>query len=112
MPSKRKGTSVTSEEDEDYRSKRDRNNLAVKRSRVKSKERKMQTQTQVKDLKIKNQVLEEKIKNLTKDLKFLKDLFLAQAQTKAEKLTNEQLRQLLADDDDEKNEPEASTSAG
>lgn len=50
----------------------------------------------MKDLKIKNQVMEEKIKNLTKDLKFLKDLFLAQAQTKAEKLTNAELRRLLA----------------
>lgn len=40
--------------------------------------------------------MEEKIKNLTKDLKFLKDLFLAQAQTKAEKLTNAELRRLLA----------------
>lgn len=116
MPSKRKGTSVTSEDDEDYRTKRDRNNQvsiamltltwfcyqkyrsikAVKRSRVKSKQRTQQTQARVKDLKIKNQVMEEKIKNLTKDLKFLKDLFLAQAQTKAEKLTNAELRRLLA----------------
>lgn len=69
---------------------------AVKRSRVKSKQRTQLTQAKVKDLKIKNQVMEEKIKNLTKDLKFLKDLFLAQAQTKAEKLTNAELRRLLA----------------
>lgn len=128
MPSKRKGTSVTSEDDEDYRTKRDRNNQvssrktfsfvnllipetstyliylntkfvyikAVKRSRVKSKQRTQLTQAKVKDLKVKNQVMEEKIKNLTKDLKFLKDLFLAQAQTKAEKLTNAELRRLLA----------------
>lgn len=68
----------------------------MKRSRVKSKQRTLQTQDKVKDLKVKNQVMEEKIKNLTKDLKFLKDLFLAQAQTKAEKLTNAELRRLLA----------------
>lgn len=122
MPSKRKGTSVasvTSEDDEDYRTKRDRNNQvsncnkfglcqdlfylkqivifkAVKRSRVKSKQRTQLTQARVKELKVKNQVMEEKIKNLTKDLKFLKDLFLAQAQTKAEKLSNAELRRLLA----------------
>lgn len=68
----------------------------MKRSRVKSKQRTQLTQAKVKELKIKNQVMEEKIKNLTKDLKFLKDLFLAQAQTKAEKLTNAELRKLLA----------------
>lgn len=69
---------------------------AVKRSRVKSKQKTQLTQAKVKELKIKNQVMEEKIKNLTKDLKFLKDLFLAQAQTKADKLTNAELRRLLA----------------
>ncbi|KAJ6633146.1 CCAAT/enhancer-binding protein gamma [Pseudolycoriella hygida] len=98
MPTKRKGA-LTSEDDEDYRSKRDRNNQAVKRSRVKSKQRTEQTQAKVSELRIKNQVLEEKIKSLTKDLQFLKDLFLSQAHTK-EMLTNPELRRLLADDDE------------
>lgn len=68
----------------------------MKRSRVKSKQRTQLTQAKVKELKLQNHVMEEKIKNLTKDLKFLKDLFLAQAQTKADKLTNAELRRLLA----------------
>ncbi|XP_014470433.1 PREDICTED: CCAAT/enhancer-binding protein gamma isoform X2 [Dinoponera quadriceps] len=65
------------EDDEDYRKRRDRNNQAVKRSRVKSKLRTEHTQKRVTQLKIENGLLEEKIKMLTKELGFLKDLFLA-----------------------------------
>ncbi|XP_020295264.1 CCAAT/enhancer-binding protein gamma isoform X2 [Pseudomyrmex gracilis] len=65
--------------DEDYRKRRDRNNQAVKRSRVKSKLRTQQTLERVNQLKTENELLEEKIKMLTKELGFLKDLFLAHA---------------------------------
>lgn len=68
---------------------------------MKSKQKTEETQDRVKKLKLNNKVLEEKIDTLTKDLKFLKELFLAQAQSKAEKLTKEDLRKLLADDDDD-----------
>lgn len=67
------------EDDEDYRKRRDRNNQAVKRSRVKSKLRTQQTLERVNQLKTENELLEEKIKMLTKELGFLKDLFLAHA---------------------------------
>lgn len=94
--------------DEDYRKRRDRNNQvntafifalwtiiqnsrikipyrvflqAVKKSRVKSKMRTQQTLERVHQLKIENELLEEKIKMLTKELGFLKDLFLAHAGT-------------------------------
>ncbi|XP_076239899.1 inverted repeat binding protein 18 kDa [Calliopsis andreniformis] len=67
------------EDDEDYRRRRDRNNQAVKRSRVKSKLRTQQTLERVNQLKTENELLEEKIKMLTKELGFLKDLFLAHA---------------------------------
>lgn len=52
-------------------------------------------------MKVKNKVLEQKIENLSKDLKFLKELFLAQAQSKADKLTKEELQKLLKDEDDD-----------
>lgn len=96
------------EGDEDYRKRRDRNNQviywfrhvhyclhidytwavisrcfrisqAVKRSRVKSKLRTLRTLERVNQLKVENELLEEKIKMLTKELGFLKDLFLAHA---------------------------------
>ncbi|XP_025154930.1 CCAAT/enhancer-binding protein gamma isoform X1 [Harpegnathos saltator] len=50
---------------------------AVKRSRVKSKLRTLHTLERVNQLKVENELLEEKIKMLTKELGFLKDLFVA-----------------------------------
>ncbi|RZF40654.1 hypothetical protein LSTR_LSTR009449 [Laodelphax striatellus] len=64
---------------DDYRQKRDRNNAAVKRSRVKSRMRTQETMDRVNRLKTENDQLEEKIKLLSKELGFLKDLFLAHA---------------------------------
>ncbi|XP_023721592.1 CCAAT/enhancer-binding protein gamma-like isoform X2 [Cryptotermes secundus] len=64
---------------EDYRRRRDRNNQAVKRSRVKSKLRTQQTLERVNQLKTENEMLKQKICMLTKELGFLKDLFLAHA---------------------------------
>ncbi|XP_063217214.1 CCAAT/enhancer-binding protein gamma [Bacillus rossius redtenbacheri] len=64
---------------EDYRRRREKNNQAVKRSRVRSKLRTQQTLARVNQLKTENEKLEEKIKLLTKELGFLKDLFLAHA---------------------------------
>lgn len=52
---------------------------AVKRSRVKSKLRTQKTLERVNQLKTENEMLEEKIRMLTKELGFLKDLFLAHA---------------------------------
>jgi CCAAT/enhancer binding protein (C/EBP) gamma len=52
---------------------------AVKRSRVKSKLRTQQTLERVNQLKTENEMLEGKIRMLTKELGFLKDLFLAHA---------------------------------
>lgn len=51
------------------------------------------------ELRVKNQVLEDKIKQLNKELKFLKELFLTQASAKADKLNQIDLKKLLADDD-------------
>lgn len=79
LTSKKKKPISEDEDDEDYRKRRDRNNQAVKRSRVKSKLRTQQTLDRVNQLKTENELLEEKIKMLTKELGFLKDLFLAHA---------------------------------
>ncbi|XP_011262944.1 CCAAT/enhancer-binding protein gamma [Camponotus floridanus] len=86
--------------DEDYRKRRDRNNQAVKRSRVKSKLRTQQTLERVNQLKTENELLEEKIKMLTKELGFLKDLFLAHAGSSQHSINIQDLdlSSLLAED--------------
>ncbi|XP_043505604.1 CCAAT/enhancer-binding protein gamma [Polistes fuscatus] len=88
------------EDDEDYRRRRDRNNQAVKRSRVKSKLRTQQTLERVNQLKRENELLEEKIKMLTKELGFLKDLFLAHAGSSQHSINFQDidLNTLLAED--------------
>ena len=67
------------EGDEEYLNKRARNNDAVKRSRQKAREKANETNTRVQKLKNENEKLEEKIKLLSKELTFLKDIFLAHA---------------------------------
>ncbi|KAG8198171.1 hypothetical protein JTE90_006920 [Oedothorax gibbosus] len=64
---------------EEYKKRRERNNLAVKKSRSKTKLRTQQTVERVNQLREENEMLEAKIKILTKELSFLKDLFLAHA---------------------------------
>ncbi|XP_071563077.1 CCAAT/enhancer-binding protein gamma [Temnothorax nylanderi] len=101
--SKRKKQQMEDEGDEDYRKRRDRNNQAVKRSRVKSKLRTQQTLERVNQLKTENELLEEKIKMLTKELGFLKDLFIAHAggashNTQAVNIQDLDLNALLADE--------------
>ncbi|CAG9813636.1 unnamed protein product [Phaedon cochleariae] len=73
------------EDSDEYRKKRDRNNLAVKRSRVKSKQKTQETVSRVNELKNENTVLEEKVNTLTKELGFLKELFLAHASNNVDK---------------------------
>ncbi|KOB72909.1 Ovary C/EBPg transcription factor, partial [Operophtera brumata] len=81
MPPTKRARKVSSadDDDEDYRRRRDRNNEAVKKSRYKSKQRTQETSTRVSKLKAENQMLEEKVNTLTKELQFLKELFLAHA---------------------------------
>jgi len=70
---------VLDKNSDEYKKRRERNNLAVKKSRNKSKIRTQQTLERVNQLKQENEMLETKIKILTKELNFLKDLFLAHA---------------------------------
>ncbi|XP_020295263.1 CCAAT/enhancer-binding protein gamma isoform X1 [Pseudomyrmex gracilis] len=98
--------------DEDYRKRRDRNNQAVKRSRVKSKLRTQQTLERVNQLKTENELLEEKIKMLTKELGFLKDLFLAHAGSSQHSLNIQDLdlNALLAEDKSAEDPPKTTTA--
>jgi len=75
------GSQNEEEPDEDYLNKRARNNDAVKRSRQKAREKANETNSRVQKLKNENEKLEEKIKLLSKELTFLKDIFLAHAGT-------------------------------
>lgn len=94
-------SSMTENGTEDYRRRRDRNNQAVKRSRVKSKLRTQQTLERVNQLKTENEMLEEKIRMLTKELGFLKDLFLAHAgSAHGVNLENVDLESLLKEEPD------------
>lgn len=69
---------------EEYRLRRERNNLAVKKSRMRSKQKAMDTQQRVNELKEENERLEAKIKLLSKELSVLKDLFLEHAHNLAD----------------------------
>lgn len=71
---------------------------AVKKSRFKTKQRTQETFTRVNKLKAENQMLEEKVKTLTKELQFLKELFLAHASnTNNSKFEGIDLDKLLED---------------
>lgn len=82
-PSKMKKTSADKDSDE-YRQRRERNNLAVKKSRMRSKQKAQDTQQRVNELKEENERLEAKIKLLSKELSVLKDLFLEHAHNLSE----------------------------
>ena len=62
-----------------FQAKRARNNEAVKRSREKAREKANETSSKVNNLKNENEKLEEKVKLLSKELDFLKNIFLAHA---------------------------------
>lgn len=82
-PSKSKKHHADKDSDE-YRQRRERNNLAVKKSRMRSKQKAMDTQQRVNELKEENERLEAKIKLLSKELSVLKDLFLEHAHNLAD----------------------------
>ncbi|XP_077447028.1 CCAAT/enhancer-binding protein gamma [Stigmatopora argus] len=82
-PGKMKKSSGDKDSDE-YRQRRERNNLAVKKSRQRSKQKAMDTQQRVNQLKEENERLEAKIKLLSKELSVLKDLFLEHAHNLAD----------------------------
>ena len=79
LPGKSKGGKISKKSLDkgsvDYREKRDRNNVAVRKSRIKSKQRVLETEKRVKELEDENGLLQNKIALLTKELSVLKSLF-------------------------------------
>lgn len=73
---------------------------AVKRSRVKSKQKTQETMSRVNALRNENTILEEKVKTLTKELGFLKELFLAHASNSGDnsKFEGVNLQKLVEED--------------
>ena len=65
--------------DDDYRQKRDRNNIAVKKSREKSRQRSRETTERMERLREENAELEQRTVELAAELRTLKDLLLARA---------------------------------
>ena len=63
------------EMDEDYQKKRERNNIAVRKSRMKAKERIEETRQRVVDLSKENEELRNKVSLLQKELNVLRSLF-------------------------------------
>ena len=68
--------------DPQYTEKRAKNNDAVKKSREKTRLKAKDTMEKVSCLKQENEMLEERIKLLHKELVFLKDIFFAHAGSK------------------------------
>ena len=68
---------------DDYQIRRERNNIAVRKSREKSRAKAKETVAQVERLRRENEMLEQKVTILSKELSVLKDLFLAHAGTVA-----------------------------
>ena len=60
---------------EEYRDHRDRNNVAVRKSRTKSKSKQNETEERVHDLQAQNIALQTKVDLLSKELQVLKSLF-------------------------------------
>ena len=66
-------------DDDEYREKRDRNNVAVKKSREKSRQRSRETAEKMERLRRENEELEQRTVELASELRTLKDLLLARA---------------------------------
>ena len=60
---------------EEYKEKRARNNVAVRKSRAKAKEKQKMTESRVKELSDANEQLTKKVEMLTKELTVLRGLF-------------------------------------
>lgn len=66
---------MLSKNSEEYRQRRERNNAAVKKSRFKSKQKTLETQRRVDRLREENTQLERRVESLTRELNFMRDIF-------------------------------------
>lgn len=69
---------------EEYKKRRERNNEAVKKSRIKSKEKTCETQEKVSELAAENKMLLDKVSELSKEFELLKDLYQTHSRTTSE----------------------------
>ena len=67
--------------DEEYRKKRERNNVSVRKSREKKRQNALIVEQKVQDLTKENSLLEERVSLLTKEITLLKELLLAKAKS-------------------------------
>ncbi|RUS70042.1 hypothetical protein EGW08_022191 [Elysia chlorotica] len=68
---------------DEYRQRRERNNLAVRKSREASRKKAKETMDKVSKLRDENRALEQKVTILNKELMVLKDLFMTHASATA-----------------------------
>lgn len=99
-PGKMRGKETVEKNSEEYIRRRQRNNVAVRKSREKTREKSAYTLQKVEQLKTENEHLESKIATLTKELSVLKDLFMEHARgfcgtSNSVHLSPEQLEKLL-----------------
>ena len=78
-PSKVKSKANSAQSTKDYIKRRNRNNIAVKKSREKSKQKGATTLENIEKLKEENVLLEEKVEVLSKELTVLKKVFMDHA---------------------------------
>lgn len=79
---------VPDKNSDEYRQKRYKNNIAVRRSREKSKLKSVELQSKVKDLTSENDRLNKRVELLTKELTVLKSLFTNVGKSAPPSLTN------------------------
>ncbi|XP_022111261.1 CCAAT/enhancer-binding protein alpha-like [Acanthaster planci] len=82
---------VLDKESEEYRQKRVKNNIAVRRSREKSKAKSLELQSKVKELTSENERLNKRVELLTKELTVLKSLFTNVGKSAPTSLANMQM---------------------
>nr|XP_006639475.1 PREDICTED: CCAAT/enhancer-binding protein beta [Lepisosteus oculatus] len=80
MSSGSKGKKRLEKDSEEYRQRRERNNIAVRKSRDKAKQRNMETQHKVLELAAENERLQKRVEHLSRELATLRNLLSATGQ--------------------------------
>lgn len=76
LKAKSKKRRMPKKDTEEYRDRRDRNNVAVRKSRDKAKQKQQETESKLGELTAKNENLQKKVDLLTKELTVLRGLFI------------------------------------
>ncbi|KAG7332559.1 hypothetical protein KOW79_004393 [Hemibagrus wyckioides] len=80
IPSTGKGKKKLDKDSDEYRQRRERNNLAVRKSRDKAKMRNLETQHKVLELAAENERLQKRVEQLSRELATLRNLLSATGQ--------------------------------